>query len=138
VSNSYKDKDELDEQLKEVEAKANKKSRKVKKTTSKSLMQIVNGDFLSREFVVGNLTYIFFLVALLIVLVAKGYYVKQMTRSIDSTRKGMDEVTADYVAASAELEEKTTRIELLQQLKGTGVRETMKPPKVIRIKKEQE
>ena len=47
-----------------------------------ALTQILNGEFLTKSFVLNNLPYIFFIILLLIVFVAKGYYVKQLNDDI--------------------------------------------------------
>ena len=47
-----------------------------------ALSQILNGEFLTKSFVLNNLPYIFFILLLLIVFVAKGYYVKQINDDI--------------------------------------------------------
>lgn len=122
-----------------------KKAKKVKKETkmssaakkqSKSLMQIMNGDFLTRGFVLNNLNYIFFIFFLLILLVSKGYYVRQLANDIVKERKEVNDVTADYVETKAKLEEMTRRTRLIKKLEPLGLKETINPTKVIRIKEE--
>lgn len=111
---------------------------KIEKTSSKkpnTLIQILNGDFLTKEFVTKNLSFIFYFIFLLILLVAKGYYDKQLTKEVDVTQKDLDDLMGDYVAKKAQLEESTKRITLLNQLQDTGLKETINPTKVIRIKK---
>ncbi len=119
---------------------ADAKSKKAKKDKASSkkantLVQILNGDFLTKEFVTKNLSFIFYFIFLLILLVAKGYYDKQLTKEVDSTQKELDELMGDYVAKKAELEEITKRITLVNELSPIGLKETVNPTKVIRIKK---
>lgn len=119
-------------------SKANAKKAKSSNANSKkpsTLIQILNGDFLTKEFVTKNLSFIFYIIFLLILLVAKGYYDKQLTKEVDSTQKELDEITGDYVAKKAHLEEVTKRITLVKQLNPIGLKETVNPTKVIRIKK---
>ena len=106
------------------------------KKQSKSLMQIMNGDFLTRGFVLNNLNYIFFIFFLLILLVSKGYYVRQLANDIVKERKEVNDVTADYVETKAKLEEMTRRTRLIKKLEPLGLKETINPTKVIRIKEE--
>jgi hypothetical protein len=68
-------------------------------------------------------------------LVAKGYYGKQLIKDIDTSLKKLDATTAEYVESKASLEGKTKRFELLRKLEPRGLKETTKPAKVIRIKK---
>lgn len=123
---------------KTVDSKAKPKKANKTKASSKrpnTLIQILNGDFLTKEFVTKNLSFIFYFIFLLILLVAKGYYDKQLTKEVDSTQKELDELMGDYVAKKAELEENTKRITLVNQLSPIGLKETVNPTKVIRIKK---
>jgi hypothetical protein len=119
-------------------SEAKEKKTKTPKSASKkpnTLIQILNGDFLTKEFVTKNLSFIFYFIFLLILLVAKGYYDKQLSKEVDSTQKELDELTGDYVAKKAELEESTRRITLVNQLEPIGLKETVNPTKVIRIDK---
>ncbi|MEJ6492888.1 MAG: FtsL-like putative cell division protein [Flavobacteriales bacterium] len=115
-----------------------KKSKSLKKSsnTGNPLMQILNGEFLSKEFVVKNLGFIFYFIFLLILLVAKGYYDKKLTKSVDTSLNELDELTGDYVAKKAQLEEETKRITLVKELEPFGLKETENPTKVIRVDKE--
>jgi Na+-transporting methylmalonyl-CoA/oxaloacetate decarboxylase gamma subunit len=110
--------------------------KKTEKKNSKTLAQIVNGDFLKRDFVLNNLTYIFFVLVLLIILVGKGYYVSQLSKNIENTEKEVNQMNSDYVEAKAKLEEQTRRAKLVEQLTPQGLKETLKPTKVIRVEKE--
>jgi cell division protein FtsL len=131
-----------DEKVK-LEAKKQKKAARFKIPrpkikASQSMVQIINGDFLSKEFMLNNLAYIFFIMLLLIVLVSKGYYVNQLATDINKTEETLGQVTADYVEAKARLEEETKRTNLIQKLESTGLKETVNPTKVIRKRKTEE
>lgn len=106
---------------------------KGKKT--RALTQILNGEFLTKEFVLNNLNFIFFIIFLLLLLVGKGYYGKQLTKDVDRTQKELDEVTAEYIEVKASLEENTRRQVLKDKLAERGLKETVNPTKVIRLKK---
>ena len=120
----------------EKKAKKKKSSKKRVQKKQTSFVQILNGDFLTKEFMLNNLNFIFFIMFLLLLTVGKGYYGKQLARDVAKTQQELDETTSDYFEAKASLEEKTQRTELVQQLESTGLKETVNPTKVIRIKKE--
>jgi hypothetical protein len=101
---------------------------------SQSLVQIMNGDFLSKDFVMNNLNYIFFVIFLMILIVSKGYYVHQLANDISKEEKSVGDITADYVETKAKLEELTRRTQMIEKLKPLGLKETINPTKVIRIK----
>lgn len=106
--------------------------------TSRALTQILNGDFLTKEFVLNNLNFIFFIIFLLLLTVGKGYYGKQLSKDVDRTQKELDEVTAEYIEVKAKLEEDTRRQVLVEKLENRGLKETVNPTKVIRIKEKKE
>ncbi len=103
---------------------------------SQSLVQIMNGDFLTKDFVMNNLNYIFFVIFLMIMMVSKGYYVHQLANDIAKEEKEVGDITADYVETKAKLEELTRRTQMIEKLKPLGLKETINPTKVIRIKKD--
>ncbi len=114
-----------------------KVKKKVKKTNNKpsTFVQILNGDFLNKDFIINNFNYFFFVMFLLLLLVGKSHYAKQLKKDIKQTQKELDEATSNYFEAKAKLEEETKRSELIKKLENTGLKETVNPTKVIRIKK---
>ena len=147
MENEFVDKDALEalekaKREKEKKAKEKQAKRKAKAKSKKSkskgpgmFVQILNGDFLSKEFMLGNLGFIFFVMFLLLLTVGKGYYGKELSKEVVKTQEELDEVTSDYFEAKARLEEETQRIKLVNQLEPRGVKETVNPTKVIKVKK---
>ena len=149
MDNEFIDKIQL-EQKEEAEAKkeekkpfdklkGQKKEKTVKPVKEKkpgAFVQILNGDFLTKEFMMNNLNFIFFLILLLLLILGKSYYGKELSTNVMKTQKELDEITSDYFEAKAKLEEDTRRLELVRELEPIGLKETVNPTKVIRIKKE--
>jgi cell division protein FtsL len=116
--------------------KSNKGS--VSSTTPKKqslLVQILNGEILTKDIVLNNLTFVFFVLFLLLLMVAKGYYGKQLQKNIVDLQADVDAKTAEYVEGKAKVEESTSRYKLVQKLEQRGLKETVNPAKVIRVKK---
>ena len=132
MENEYLDK-EHQVSMESSSADAKKTVRKKKKTSL--LVQILNGDIFSKEFIVANLNFIFFVIFLLLLVVAKGYYGKQLVTDIAKEQNELDEMTSDFVEAKARLEENTRRIKLVKELESTGLKETENPTKVIKVQK---
>ena len=99
------------------------------------LIQVLNGEILTRDFVLNNLTFIFFILLLLMLMVAKGYYGKQLQKDITDLQADVDAKTAEYIENKARLEESTSRYRLVQALEKRGLKETVNPVKVIRLKR---
>ncbi len=137
MNNELIDKDTLAEKEKK-EAKSKKKKKQSSKNSVNSFVQILNGDFLNKEFVLNNLSYIFYILFLLLLLVGKGYYGKQLAKDADKGQDELNELSADYLEVKAKLEEETRREKLIEKLGDRGLIETINPTKVIRIKKENE
>lgn len=124
----------------EKEQPKKKKAAKTKKSVGNSgrfLISLVSGDILTKEFVLNNLSYIFYVIFLLVLLVGKGYYGKQLTKNVDQSQKELNEILGDYVAKKARLEEETRRIQLVEELTPYGLKETVNPTKVIRLKEDE-
>lgn len=121
-----------------IETKAEQAPKEPKaKKGSKAFVQILNGEFLSREFIIENLGFIFYLMLLLLLIVGKGYYVKQLSDDVLSKEKQLDETVSDYVEMKVKFEESTMRGKLVEKMKGAGLVESIEPPKVIRITKKE-
>lgn len=101
------------------------------------LIQVLNGEILTRDFVLNNLTFIFFILLLLMLMVAKGYYGKQLQKDINDLQADVDARTAEYIENKARLEESTSRYRLVQSLEKRGLKETVNPAKVIRLKRKE-
>tara|TARA_B100000123_G_C25392364_1_gene280662 strand:- start:100 stop:468 length:369 start_codon:yes stop_codon:yes gene_type:complete len=100
-----------------------------------ALTQILNGEFLTKSFVLNNLPYIFFILLLLIVFVAKGYYVKQLNDEIKINETELNQNAAEYIEVKTKLEEETKRYKLVEKLQERELKESLNATKVIRIKK---
>ncbi len=135
MDNEYLDKDSVHEAQKKEEPKKVKKKASDKKKRPSAFVQILNGDFLTKEFVLNNLNFIFFIIFLLLLLVGKGYYGKQLSKDADKAQIELNELSANYVETKAKLEEETRRYKLIKKLSKKGLNETVNPTKVIRIKK---
>ena len=84
---------------KNINKQAPSSENEAKKRSGKTsaFSQILNGDFLTKEFVLNNLNYIFFLIALLLLIIAKGYYGKQISVDIDNAQREYDQNAAEYI-----------------------------------------
>ncbi|RCL76123.1 MAG: hypothetical protein DBW72_02210 [Flavobacteriales bacterium] len=100
-----------------------------------ALTQILNGEFLTKSFVLNNLPYIFFIILLLIVFVAKGYYVKQLNDEIKINEIELNQNAAEFIESKTKLEEETKRYKLVEKLQELELKESLNATKVIRIKK---
>jgi cell division protein FtsL len=99
-----------------------------------ALTQILNGEFLTKSFVLNNLPFIFFTLLLLILFVSKGYYVKQINDDIKNTELEVNQNAAEFLEVKSSFEFKTRRQDLIEKLKERDLKESLNATKVIRIK----
>ena len=124
------------EKMGKVDKSSNGTDKSVKSgKDANALTQILNGEFLTKSFVLNNLPYIFFILLLLIVFVAKGYYVKQLNDEIKINETELNQNAAEYIEAKTKLEEETKRYKLVEKLQERELKESLNATKVIRIKK---
>jgi hypothetical protein len=110
-----KDNEYIDKDARQENSGSANQKRATKKKKSAFAM-ILNGEFLTKGFVLDNLGFIFFLIFLLLILVSKGYYGKQLSKDINQAqREGL-------------------RYKLVERL-DTTLHENENETKVIRIKK---
>ena len=125
---------------KNTNKKAPSSENETKKRSGKAsaFSQILNGDFLTKEFVLNNLNYIFFLIVLLLLIIAKGYYGKQISVDIDNAQREYDQNAAEYIEVKSKLETVTRRYKLVERLEKRELKETKNATKVIRLKKKKD
>ncbi|MDA7803362.1 FtsL-like putative cell division protein [Crocinitomix sp.] len=135
MSNEFIDKEDIDarEALKAVKEKkqADKKSTR----SRRSFVQIMNGEFLSKDNFVQNLPFIFFLGFLLVILISWGYYAETITRKEVRLEKELGELNSEYFTLGSEYNSKRGRRSVGERLEGTGVGESLTSPRKIRVKK---
>ena len=122
--------------IKEARNPAPKKTASANKEKMSAFNQILNGEFLTKDFVLNNLNYIFFIFLLLMLLVSKGYYVKQVIDEANEAQIQLDQNTADYIEAKTAVEAMTERNLLVLKLQERELFESQKATKIIRLKKE--
>jgi len=104
------------------------------KKKSNAFAQILNGEFLTKSFVLNNLPFIFFSLFLLILFVAKGYYVKQVKDEIRSTQVEINQNAADFLEVKTIFETETRRQNLVDRLQERQLKESLNATRVIRLK----
>ena len=108
------------------------------KKKANALTQILNGEFLTKSFVLNNLPFIFFALFLLILFVSKGYYVKQINDDIKNTELEVNQNAAEFLEVKSSFEFKTRRQNIIEKLKERDLKESLNATKVIRIKPSQD
>ena len=138
MANEFVDKETLD---KEAQKKKKKREKRAKKKRDsgflKSLLQVVNGDVLTREFVIKNLPFLMFLSLILVAYIGYGYHVQKVAKDIRELEKEIGDLNAEEVTLRTDLSEVKRQKHVEKKLEKTGVRNTEDPIKKIAIPKDE-
>ncbi len=122
---------ELKEKGEVVARKAKNKKIKPKRSFSK----LLNGEFLSRDEMIGNIPFISFLGLLLVVLIGWGYYTETVGRQEVKLEQELGELNSEFFSLGVEYNKLSRQTQVKARLEGTELMESMTPPNKIKVKK---
>lgn len=102
----------------------------------RSVANVVSGSFLSKESMLKNLPFIFFLSFLAVCYIANGYYADDQVRKVNRLTNEIKELRTQYIVVKDSLVVKSKQTEVakaLAKLK-TDIKESVVPPKKIIVK----
>ncbi|HET6245579.1 MAG: hypothetical protein H0V01_03340 [Bacteroidetes bacterium] len=117
--------------LKEEKKIKHKKQGKI----SRSLLDVVNGNFLTSESVVGLLPFILFLTMVALIYIGNGYFAENKVRAINNMTNELKELRSEYITTKSELMFRSKQSEVANSLEKYGIRESIVPPKKIVVAK---
>lgn len=103
------------------------------KKVSRSVVEILNGDILSRDSMVAHLPFLFFLTALVIVNIGYGYYTDKTAIQINSITEEISELKSESRAIESELNNKSMQTEVAQDVDTLGLEESLVPPVILTV-----
>lgn len=139
-SNEYIDPEELEaaaaaESVEQTKSKSRKPKKEGKKSGGRLVVQILNGEFLSKDWFIKNLPFTFYIGFLLVVLIGWGYYGETMTKKEVQMQEELSELNSEYFTLSSEYITIRGRQQIKDRLAGTGLEESRTTPKKIKVKK---
>lgn len=110
---------------------ANKKD----KSVGRSFVDIINGNFLTKDDVLRHLPYLMFLGLLALVYIANGYMAEDTVRKLNNVGKEVKEFRSEYITTKSELMYRSKQSELADFIdqKGMGLKESFEPPRKIKV-----
>ena len=106
------------------EVKPVRKQRKI----AKPIHDLLEGDFLSKKGVLGNLPFLFFLAAIAIIYIANTYYAEKTFKEIERTKNELKELRYQYINTKSNLMYLSKQVEIGKQAEKLGLKETLVPP----------
>jgi hypothetical protein len=102
----------------------------VKKTnrSQKVVKEFLGGDYLSKERVTGNLSYILYVALLAIIYIGNTYYTEKKFKDIERTKNELKELRYQYINTKSILMFQCRQSEILKRAHKYGLQETSLPP----------
>jgi hypothetical protein len=116
---------------KEEAPKALPKASKVR--LPRMLASMLNGSFLTRENVLGNMPYILFCAGLMLVYIAYGYHTERTVRALNRTDAELKELRSEYITVRSRLEKTEQQSQVAAGIGELGLRESRVPPSKITV-----
>lgn len=139
MANEFVDKETLE---KEAQKKKKKREKRIKTKREngfvKSLLQVVNGDVLTREFVIKNLPFLMFLSLVMVAYIGYGYHVQKVAKDIIQLENEIRELNTEEVTLTTDLNQVSRQENIAKKLKKRGVKESEDPIKKIEVTKDSE
>ncbi len=122
---------EKKEEQPEKAAKATKPGAAAK--LPRAFISVLNGSFLTRENVLGNMSFILFCAGLMIAYIAYGYHTERIVRDLDSTEAELMELRSEYITVRSRLEKTEQQSQVAAGIGELGLRESRVPPAKIQV-----
>ena len=106
---------------------------KNKRSLVRGFVGLLNGDFLTRENVLKNMPYLFFVTLLIIGYIGNTHYSEKMVRETDKITRELKELGSEYITVKFELMFKSRQSEVANSVAGLGIYESVKPPMKITV-----
>jgi len=94
----------------------------------KRVREILGGEYLSREWVVGNLPFLLFITLLAIAYIGNTYYAEKTFKEIEHTKTELKELRYKYISTKSELMFQSRQSEISRRAAVYGLKEVSLPP----------
>jgi cell division protein FtsL len=120
---------------KETPKSEKKNSSRKPSRVAKSFIDVLNGNVLTKDYVVTNLPFIGFLTAIMLVYIGMGYYADRNARKIEKIESEILEANSEVVSLKTELNMISSPEQIADSTRAMGLQESADfPPRVIRVK----
>jgi hypothetical protein len=96
------------------------------------LAGLLNGEVMQKEGFVKNISFMVYMVFLLIMYLGYGYYAENTLRELMKSDAKLKEVKSEYVTSKSILEQKKLQSKIAQTVKPIGLKESLESPYKIR------
>jgi len=115
----------------------------IKKTTlassrilARTLIGLINGQFLKKENVIPKLPFMFFITLLVMFYIGNTHYSEKGIREAHRLNKELRELRSEYITARFDLMFKSRQSEVAKNVESLGLKEPVAPPRKISVEVE--
>ena len=94
----------------------------------KAVQEFLGGDYLSKEWVTGNLSYILYVALLAMIYIANTYYTEKKFKTIERTKTELKELRYEYITTKSVLMFQGRQSEISKRAMILGLKEAKMPP----------
>jgi len=94
----------------------------------KAVQDFLGGDYLSKEWVTGNLSYILYVAFLAMIYIANTYYTEKKFNTIERTKNELKELRYEYITTKSVLMFQGRQSEISKRAVIQGLKEAKMPP----------
>ena len=125
------------EQKQEPAKKPEKASAPARPALPISVINLLNGSWLTRENVLGNMKFILFCAGLMLAYIAYGYWTERTVRDLDKTNAELKEMRSEYLTVRSHLEQAQQQSHVAGDISTLGLKESKTPPMRIKVDEDQ-
>lgn len=103
----------------------------------RAMIDVLNGSFLTKERVLGNMSFILFCAALMITYIAYGYHTERVVRDLHRTDAELKELRSEYITVRAHLEKAEQQSQVAAGIGELGLKESRVPPVKLQVAKDE-
>ena len=103
----------------------------------RALIGVLNGSFLTKEAVLGNMRFILFCAGLMLAYIAYGYWTERTVRDLDRTNAELKEMRSEYLTVRSHLEQAQQQSHVAGDIRSLGLKESKTPPMRITMEEDQ-
>lgn len=103
----------------------------------KMMIGVLNGSFLTKEKVLGNMPFILFCAGLMITYIAYGYHTERVVRDLHRTDSELKELRSEYITVRSQLEKTEQQSQVAAGIGELGLKESRVPPVKLEVDKDE-
>jgi len=114
-----------------VEAKTPTKGKEI--NWKRSALDVINGNFLAREYSIRQAPYVFFLALMTLLYISNNYFAESKIREISKINSELKELRSEYITSKSKLMfmTKQSEIAIMAEEMGIGIKPATTAPKKI-------